>query len=67
MMLVIESEELNSQLRECSDAAMKQSAHLLPNGEKEYGADYVDIPMSPGKKILPTVLRCVIIPFRHLL
>ena len=67
MMLVIESEELNAYLREQSEVAMAHSVHLLQNGEEEYGTDYIGHSMSPGKKTLYSVLRCIILPFRHLL
>ena len=67
MMLVIERPELNKYLRKQAEDAMEHSAHLLPSGEKEYGAYYCDVSMSTGKKIFYSVFRCVIIPIRHLI
>ena len=56
-----------SENREQADITMAHSAHLLETGETENGVDYQDIAISPVRKAVYLLLRCIIIPFRHLL
>ncbi len=67
MMLVIESGELNRQLREQAEELKKQSRHVYPDGRAEDGENYTPLKQGIGKKILYGVLRVLVIPFRHLL
>lgn len=67
MMLIIESEELNRQLRSQAEELKEQSRHVYPDGTAADGEKYNPLKQGIGKKIFYGVLRMVIIPFRHLL
>lgn len=66
-MLYIDSPEINAFLREGIERDMNQCNHVLPDGTEIPGPDYVDRPFGVGKMIFYTILRVLIIPFRHLL
>lgn len=67
MMLVIDSQALNSYLREKTQEQMNQSRHVQPDGTVAYGNNYSEIEMSFGKKCFYTLLRIIVYPFRYLL
>lgn len=67
MMLMIESEELNQQLRSQAEELKEQSRHVYPDGTAVDGRNYAPVDQGILKKIFYGVLRIVIIPFRHLL
>lgn len=67
MMLVIDSQALNSYLREKTQEQMNQSKHVQPDGTVAYGNNYSEIEMSFGKKCFYTLLRVIVYPFRYLL
>jgi phosphatidylserine/phosphatidylglycerophosphate/cardiolipin synthase-like enzyme len=57
MMLVIESQELNAQLRSQAEEIMQQSKHVLPDGTTLYGTAYDPVEMGSVKKIIYGILR----------
>lgn len=67
MMLVIDSPELNRELREQAGELMDQSRHVRPDGTVVRGEDYPDRELSAGKRFFYQILRILIMPFRHLL
>ena len=67
MMLVIDSPELNRELREQAGELMDQSRHVRPDGTAVRGEDYPDRELSAGKRFFYQILRILIMPFRHLL
>lgn len=67
MMLVIDSPELNRELREQAGELMDQSRHVRPDGTVVQGEDYPDRELSAGKRFFYQILRILIMPFRHLL
>lgn len=67
MMLVIESGELNRQLRSQAEELKEQSRHVYPDGTTVDGEDYEPLEQGIWKKTFYGVLRVVMIPFRHLL
>ena len=67
MMLVIDSPEINAELRSEAEKAMDSSAHLLADGTSVNGKDFAEREIPAGKKILLTIVRVLILPFRYLL
>ena len=67
MMLIIESGELNGQLRSKAEELKEHSRHVYPDGTATDGAKYDPLEQGVGKKIFYGVLRVLVIPFRHLL
>lgn len=67
MMLVIESEELNSHIRQMASEYMEKSKAVLPDGRISEGAYYEPREMHAGKKAVYGILRIITVPFRHLL
>lgn len=67
MMLMIDSEELNEEIRSRTDELKAKSRHVFADGTVENGTDFKPVKQGIGKKILYTVLRVVILPIRHLL
>lgn len=67
MMLIIESEELNRQLRSQAEELKERSRHVYPDGMAVDGGNYTPLDQGILKKIFYGVLRVVMIPFRHLL
>ncbi len=71
MMLVVDSEELNSELRNVADDEKDHSrqVQLDESGviSTAYGNEYVEARYSTGRKILHSILRVIILPFRYLL
>lgn len=67
MMLIIDSPELNAQLRGQMDRMKQMCRHMYPDGRMEDGEEY-HLPDQPWqKKLIYGVLRGIIIPIRHLL
>lgn len=66
-MLYIDSPEINAFLREGIESDMTQCNHVLPDGTEIPGSHYEDRPFGVGKMIFYTILRVLILPFRHLL
>lgn len=67
MMLVIDSSELNRELREQAEALKERSRCVSPDGAVTDGEAYEPRKQSAGQKIVYTVLRVLILPLRHLL
>ena len=67
MMLVIESNSINSQLRETAAELMRKSNYVQPDGTTQTGDLYQPVSLSPGKKILTGILRVFSPLFRHIL
>ena len=67
MMLVIDSPELNRELREQAGELMDQSRHVRPDGTAVRGEDYPDREHSEIARFFYQILRILIMPFRHLL
>lgn len=67
MMLVIDSKELNADIRQQIEGLKKDSKHVLPDGREKEGEGYRGVKQKTGKKIFYGVLRVLILPFRHLL
>ena len=66
-MLVIESPELNARLQSEISSDMTESVHVFPDGTEIAGENYEPITLSTGKQLIYSLLRLLIIPFRHLL
>lgn len=67
LMLVIDSERLNSHIREMINGYKEKSIEVLSDGSEKIGALYCERQLSYGKKLFYSVLRLIIIPFRHVL
>lgn len=67
LMLVVDSPQLNRQLRQNARAGIDKSRLVKSDGSVTLGSSYKDVGMPRAKKILYSILRVVIIPFRHLL
>ncbi len=67
LMLAVDSEELNAQLRGDIRQAISASRQVRPDGSVEYGSQYTPVQMSVGKQAAYQVLRVLIRPFRHML
>lgn len=67
MMLVIRSRELNKTMKEVAKGEIASSKYVLPDGSEIKGENYEERKMSLPKKLLYSVIRVVILPFRHLL
>ena len=67
MMLVIDSPELNADIRQQIEELKTHSRHVSPDGAEEDGENYRPAEQKTGKKIFYGVLRVLIRPFRHLL
>lgn len=67
LMLVIDCDELNRQLRVSADDWAMLSKHVLPDGTVSCGAEYTPVEMDGGQKLLYKILRVITRPIRHLL
>lgn len=67
MMLVIDSPELNADIRRQIEELKTHSRHVSPDGAEEDGGNYRPAEQKTSKKIFYGVLRVLIRPFRHLL
>lgn len=67
MMLIIDSEELNSRLRDVTEDLKASSVCVSPDGTETEGQDYEAIEISTGKKITYNIMRAITLPIRHLL
>lgn len=66
-MLYIDSPEINSFLRQGIEQDMSQCNRVLPDGTEIPGSNYEQRPFGVAKMIFYTLLRVLILPFRHLL
>ena len=66
LMLVIDSPELNAQLRRSAQDILDQ-CRLVSQDQEILGADYVPRPLTGGKEVLYGLLRQLVKPFRPLL
>ena len=67
MMLVIDSPELNAQIRSQIENMKVKCRHMQPDGMVLDGKDYHLPEQSWQKKLLYGILRVIIVPIRHLL
>jgi phosphatidylserine/phosphatidylglycerophosphate/cardiolipin synthase-like enzyme len=67
VMLVIDSKELNSTLRENAREDMTYCKTIAQGTDYEYGTNYETREMSSSKKVFYAILRVLIKPFRNLL
>ena len=67
IMLVIDCPELNAQLRADTQELMSESKMITSDGEVSYGENFESAEMSFSKKCIYSILRVLIIPFRHML
>ena len=67
LMLVIDSKELNQQIRATEDDYMEKSKEVLANGQETEGAKYEKKLLTWQKKLFYGVLRIIIRPLRQLL
>ena len=67
LMLVIDSEKLNQQIRARETEYMEKSKEVLANGQETEGAKYKAKILNGKKKLYYGVLRFIIRPFRQLL
>ena len=67
LMLVIDSPEINAQLRGVIADYQASSRLVRPDGTQTEGTAYVDVPLPVGKRALYGVLRYLVRPIRHLL
>ena len=67
LMLVIDSPEINAQLREQIGQMKESCRHMYPDGTIEDGSLYRIPPQEWQKKLIYSILRVIIIPIRHLL
>lgn len=67
MMLVIDCEELNASIRSQAEILKASSRHIFPDGMMVDGEYYKTLEQGLLKKFIYSVLRVLIIPFRHLL
>lgn len=67
MMLVIDSQKLNADIRQQIEKLKTNSRHVSPDGVEEDGENYRPAKQKMSKKIFYGVLRVLIRPFRHLL
>ena len=66
-MLVIESSQLNRQLRDLNSQARNFSSSIRDGGEVLEGENYVKPPFSAAREMFYGLLRILILPLRHLL
>ena len=67
LMLVIDSQELNRQIRETEEIYQEKSKEVLPDGQEKEGTQYQKKTLNWQKKMFYGVLRVIIWPFRQLL
>lgn len=67
LMLMVDSVQLNEQLRNSVQSDIDKSRIALPDGTVEYGAAYVPMEWPLNRRIGYTIFRALIIPLRNLL
>ena len=67
LMLVIDSQELNQQIRETEKVYQEKSKEVLPDGQEKEGTQYQKKTLNWQKKLFYGVLRVAIWPIRQLL
>lgn len=67
LMLVVESERLNGDIRETIENYEEKSIEVLADGTETAGDLYQERELTAAKKVFYGILRVIIRPFRHLL
>ena len=67
LMLVIESPELNEQIRATENIYMEKSKEIRSDGQEKEGSLYEKKILNQKKQMFYSVLRIFVRPFRHLL
>lgn len=67
LMLVIDSPELNEQIRATEELYMEKSKEVQPDGQETEGSLYKKKTLNQKKQMFYSVLRILVRPFRHLL
>lgn len=67
LMLVIDSKELNSHIREMTEGYMEKSVEVKADGTETKGELYREKELTGNKKTFYKILQVIIRPFRHLL
>ena len=67
LMLMIDSPELNAELRGYMDELESRSNHVMPDGTETPGEKYTAVEPGLLKKLLYLVMRIITLPVRHLL
>ena len=67
LMLVIDSEYLNAQIKETIDIYREKSIEVLSDGTERKGISYNARELGTMKELVYQVLRVIIRPFRHML
>lgn len=67
LMLVIDSEELNSHIREMAEEYMEKSVEVKSDGTETKGNLYIEKELTGKKKMFYDILQILIRPVRHLL
>ena len=67
IMLVIESKEVNTLLKNQAEEMQNQSKQITSDGAVTYGSNCAPAALSSGRKVLNTILSVVLYPFQYLL
>ena len=67
LMLVIESKQLNEQIRDTETIYMEKSKEVQADGQETEGSLYKEKTLDKKKKMFYSALRVLVRPFRHLL
>ena len=67
LMLVVDSDDLNSELRQYAETAVAKSRCVVSEKPISFGSLYEKVPLKPSKLLIYSSLRLVIIPIRFLL
>lgn len=67
LMLVIDSEQLNEQIRTHAEGYMEKSIEVKSDGQTTVGAGYKEKKQKKSDAVLYSILRVIIRPIRHLL
>ena len=67
LMLVVDSENLNAELRNMAEEYQHSSLTILPDGTANVGEQYEQRQLPIMKRLMYGLLQIIILPFRHLL
>lgn len=67
LMLVVDSEPLNAYIRQQFEQYKEKSVEVLSDGTETVGSMYQEKEMTARKKVMYSILRVIIRPFRYLL
>ena len=67
LMLVVDSEKLNAELRNMAEKYQHSSLTILPDGTANVGEQYEQRQLPIMKRLMYGFLQIIILPFRHLL